>query len=123
MSIEKITDAIIDEAKTESEQILTAAGQRSRGVIARLEKRIEDEINEAYEWLVELDQKMEPAYATDEAIDGLIFGEKAMGVMYSGDAAYILSENENSCAMIVSTFFSICKSPEQSPFVPSFDFK
>ena len=55
----------------------------------------EDEINEAYEWLVELDQKMEPAYATDEAIDGLIFGEKAMGVMYSGDAAYILSENEN----------------------------
>ncbi len=47
MSIEKITDAIIDEAKTESEQILTAAGQRSRGVITKLEKRIEDEINEA----------------------------------------------------------------------------
>ncbi len=55
----------------------------------------EDEINEAYQWLVELDNTMDPAYATDEAIDGLIYGEKAMGVMYSGDAAYILSENEN----------------------------
>ena len=55
----------------------------------------EDEINEAYDWLVELQQTMAPAYATDEAIDGLIYGEKAMGVMYSGDAAYILSENEN----------------------------
>ena len=55
----------------------------------------ENELNEAYEWLVELDQRMNPAYVTDEAIDGLIYGEKAMGVMYSGDAAYILSENEN----------------------------
>ena len=55
----------------------------------------EEELNAAYEWLVELDQKMDPAYVTDEAIDGLIYGEKAMGVMYSGDAAYILSENEN----------------------------
>ena len=55
----------------------------------------EDEINEAYEWLVEVQETMGPAYVTDEAIDGLIFGEKAMGFMYSGDAAYILSENEN----------------------------
>lgn len=55
----------------------------------------EDELNEAYEWLSELHNTMNPAYVTDEAIDGLIYGEKAMGVMYSGDAAYILSENEN----------------------------
>ena len=55
----------------------------------------EDEINEAYEWLVDVQKTMEPAYVTDEAIDGLIFGEKAMGFMYSGDAAYILSQNEN----------------------------
>ena len=54
-----------------------------------------DELNEAYEWLIDLDRKMDPAYVTDEAIDGLAYGEKAMGVMYSGDAAYILSENEN----------------------------
>jgi len=55
----------------------------------------EAELNEAYEWLGKLHDTMEPAYVTDEAIDGLINGEKAMGVMYSGDAAYILSENEN----------------------------
>lgn len=55
----------------------------------------ENELNEAYEWLSELHRRMNPAYVTDEAIDGLIYGEKAMGVMYSGDAAYILSENEN----------------------------
>jgi len=54
-----------------------------------------EEINEAYEWLSELHKVMDPAYVTDEAIDGLIQGEKAMGVMYSGDAAYILSENED----------------------------
>ncbi len=56
----------------------------------------ENELNEAYQWLLDLDEKTSPAYVTDEAIDGLAYGEKAMGVMYSGDAAYILSENENA---------------------------
>ena len=55
----------------------------------------EEELQQAYEWLSELHQTMNPAYVTDEAIDGLIYGEKAMGVMYSGDAAYILGENKN----------------------------
>ena len=55
----------------------------------------ENELNEAYEWLVKIATTMEPAFVTDEAIDGLTNGEKAMGMMYSGDAAMILSENEN----------------------------
>ncbi len=55
----------------------------------------EDEINEAYEWLLQVHETMDPAYVTDEAIDGLIYGEKAMGFMYSGDAAIILDENED----------------------------
>lgn len=54
----------------------------------------ENEINDEFEWLCKIAQTMEPAYATDECIDGLAYGEKAMGFMYSGDAAYILSENE-----------------------------
>ena len=54
-----------------------------------------DEINASYEWLLDIATNMEPAYVTDEAIDGLANGEKAMGMMYSGDAAYIISENEN----------------------------
>lgn len=55
----------------------------------------ENEINAEFEWLCKIAQTMEPAYATDECIDGLAYGEKAMGFMYSGDAAYILSENED----------------------------
>ncbi len=55
----------------------------------------ENELNAAYEWLVQISKTMDPAFVTDEAIDGLAYGEKAMGMMYSGDAAYILAENEN----------------------------
>ena len=54
-----------------------------------------DELNASYEWLIDIAKNMDPAYVTDEAIDGLANGEKAMGMMYSGDAAYINVENEN----------------------------
>lgn len=53
----------------------------------------EEEIQEAYQWLKDMNDTMEPAYVTDEVIDGMINYEKAMAVMYSGDAAYVLSEN------------------------------
>ncbi|MBP5279314.1 MAG: extracellular solute-binding protein, partial [Erysipelotrichaceae bacterium] len=49
----------------------------------------------SYEWLLDIARNMDPAYVTDEAIDGLANGEKAMGMMYSGDAAYIYAENED----------------------------
>jgi len=55
----------------------------------------EEEINEAYKWLVELNDTMDPAYVTDEVIDNMINGLKDLAVVYSGDAAYILSENED----------------------------
>lgn len=55
----------------------------------------EDELNQSYEWLLDIAKNMDPAYVTDEAIDGLANGEKAMGMMYSGDAAYIMSENSD----------------------------
>ncbi len=54
-----------------------------------------DEIEEAYEWLVDVDQTLNPSYLQDEVIDGMINGEFAMANVYSGDAAYMLSENEN----------------------------
>ena len=53
----------------------------------------DDEINAAYEWLAEMNATMEPAYVTDEVIDGMANGEKDIAVMYSGDASYVLSEN------------------------------
>ncbi len=53
-----------------------------------------DEIQAAYEWLMEQRKTMNPAYVADEVIDGMINGNKDMAVVYSGDAATILAENE-----------------------------
>ena len=55
----------------------------------------EQELKEAYEWLVDLNLSMNPEIVTDEVIDAMINGNKDMAVVYSGDAAYILSENED----------------------------
>lgn len=55
----------------------------------------EAEINEAYDWLVQCVQTMEPEIVTDEIIDNMAQGRKALGLIYSGDATYVMSENEN----------------------------
>lgn len=55
----------------------------------------EDEINAAYNWLVEMNQTMDPVYVTDEVIDAMANGQMDIAIVYSGDAAYILDENEN----------------------------
>lgn len=52
------------------------------------------ELQDAYEWLVKCVQTMEPEIVTDEIIDNMAQGRKALGLCYSGDAAYIMSENE-----------------------------
>ena len=56
------------------------------------------ELEEAYNWLLDLDNKVEPLYVTDEIIDGLATesDEKYIGMVYSGDATYILSENDKA---------------------------
>ena len=54
----------------------------------------EAELNEAYDWLVELNKTMEPIYIGDEVIDAMINGTKDMAIVYSGDAVTILDENE-----------------------------
>lgn len=53
----------------------------------------EAEVQAAYEWLLKMDEAIDPSYVTDEVIDGMVNGEKDIAVVYSGDAAYILSEN------------------------------
>ncbi len=55
----------------------------------------EDELNEAYEWLVQCVETMDTEIVIDEIIDNMAQGRKALGITYSGDAAYIMSENEN----------------------------
>lgn len=54
----------------------------------------EDEIMDAFDWLVDLNKTMEPIYVTDEVIDNMAQGRKSLAILYSGDAAYVLSENE-----------------------------
>ena len=54
-----------------------------------------DEINDAYEWLLQMNNTMSPVYVTDEVIDGMINGYKDIAVVYSGDATVILDENED----------------------------
>lgn len=55
----------------------------------------EEELNEAYEWLIQCVETMKPEIVTDEIIDNMAQGRKAIGLAYSGDAAYIMSENED----------------------------
>lgn len=55
----------------------------------------EQELQAAYDWLVQSVQTMEPEIVTDEIIDNMAQGRKALGLIYSGDAAYVMSENED----------------------------
>ena len=55
----------------------------------------EEELQDAYEWLVQCVETMEPEIVTDEIIDNMAQGRKALGLCYSGDATYIMAENEN----------------------------
>jgi len=55
----------------------------------------EKELQEAYEWLVSCVQTMKPEIVTDEIIDNMAQGRKALGLIYSGDAAYVMTENED----------------------------
>ena len=54
-----------------------------------------DELQKAYDWLIQCVETMEPEIVTDEIIDNMAQGRKALGLIYSGDATYIMSENEN----------------------------
>ena len=55
----------------------------------------EEELQAAYEWFETCVSTMEPEIVTDEIIDNMAQGRKALGIVYSGDAAYIMSENES----------------------------
>lgn len=53
------------------------------------------EYDEAYEWLIKQRETMNPVYVGDDVIDNMISGNKAMAVVYSGDGAYVMDENED----------------------------
>ena len=53
------------------------------------------ELQAAYNWLEQCVVTMEPEIVTDEIIDNMAQARKALGICYSGDASYIITENEN----------------------------
>lgn len=53
------------------------------------------QLSEAYDWLVKQQEEMDPVYVGDDVMDNMISGNKAIAVVYSGDGAYIIDENEN----------------------------
>ncbi len=59
----------------------------------------DEEIQAAYDWLKKVHDTVHPAYVTDEVIDAMAYPNandaKDIAVVYSGDAAYILSINED----------------------------
>ena len=55
----------------------------------------EAELQEAYEWLVQCVETMDTEIVTDEIIDNMAQGRKALGLIYSGDATYVMAENED----------------------------
>ena len=53
-----------------------------------------DELQAAFDWLVEMNKATHPSFVGDEMIDGMAQGEKWIAMMYSGDAVYASMENE-----------------------------
>lgn len=54
-----------------------------------------DELQKAYKWLEKAVKTMKPEIVTDEIIDNMRQTRKALGLVYSGDAASIISDNKN----------------------------
>ncbi|MBO4591915.1 MAG: extracellular solute-binding protein [Eubacterium sp.] len=54
-----------------------------------------EEINKAYEWLIEQRETMDVVYAGDDVMDNMIAGNKALALVYSGDGTYIMAENSD----------------------------
>ncbi|MCR5542662.1 MAG: extracellular solute-binding protein, partial [Eubacterium sp.] len=53
-----------------------------------------NEIDEAYKWLLKQKKNMDVVYAGDDVMDNMISGNKDIAVVYSGDGAYIMAEND-----------------------------
>lgn len=53
-----------------------------------------EELQEAYDWLLQVVNTMDPEIVTDEIIDNMANARKALGLIYSGDATYVIDEND-----------------------------
>ncbi len=55
----------------------------------------DNEIQAAFEFLKKMKAATEPVYAAEDLIDAMVNEQKDIAVSFSGDAAYILSQNKN----------------------------
>ena len=65
------------------------------------------QLDEAYNWLIDQQKTMKPVYVGDDVVDNMISGNKNMAVVYSGDGAYIISENENMGFFVPNQGFNV----------------
>ncbi len=63
----------------------------------------EEELNEAYEFLLQCVNTMDPEIVLDEIIDNMAQGRKALGLIYSGDATYVQAENPDMALFLPET--------------------
>jgi len=63
----------------------------------------EQQLQEAYEYLTEIVNTMDTEIVTDEIIDNMAQGRKAFGLMYSGEAVYVMGENEDMAFFMPET--------------------
>ena len=53
----------------------------------------EAQIEEAFNWLIEMNKTTKPIYVTDEVIDNMKAARKDLAIVYSGDAVDIICDN------------------------------
>ncbi|MCR5278089.1 MAG: ABC transporter substrate-binding protein [Lachnospiraceae bacterium] len=96
---EKGFDILLDEKLKgrvylyDSERDMFMIALKSLGYSANTSE--DSEIKKAVEWLHTVIHNNRPTIVTDEMIDGLINGRKDIAVGFSGDAANIISHNQN----------------------------
>jgi len=61
---------------------------------------VQAQLDAAYDWLKQLKDTMKPVLSTDDVIDNMIQGNKAIALVYSGDATYIMSENPDMAYLV-----------------------
>lgn len=61
-----------------------------------------EQLQEAYNWLAQSVKTMDAEIVTDEIIDNMVNARKALGLVYSGDATYIIGENDEMAYFLPS---------------------
>ena len=59
----------------------------------------ENELNDAFDWILNVKENTNPAFKTDELLSEMPSGKYALGLMYSGDAIYCMDIEDDSVSL------------------------